>query len=593
MEAPTLVSLTMEAIKNQLVAADDILPYVYEFPWELFDYLLTFLPPLALEKVQQNMRISHIQLCVSLGRPFDSQYDWVRDRKRHGNFNEMWETLFKKQWPERVSHNEPVCGLEKQVEATDEVVNYWQQMYWETHLQNCLSAAAEAALLPLFSGCISEIIIPNSIIKHIDYNGLSNHSACEYSKLYSHCQRYGIYARTLTLHNVLCVPEICVDGLCILLNQNRGTLTSIEFIHCHLTSSSVVAICGSLKNKAFPTHGIQHFAVKASRFMNPNNIPAEFISFLSSGSSLDSLSFCESHFGKKLAKVVFRSLFDASSGLSILDLSDNKITGWLSFFSSESFKRSLSSKSLPLLRVLNLRGNQLNADDAGDLGLALDHMPNLETLDISDNPIEDQGIRSLIPYLYKASARNSPFCELKLENCALSTLGVTELLQVLFLFPKGLKSLSIADNNLGSHIAQPLAKYLRGTRIKVLNLEDNCLGPGGFEILWRDITPETNELVSINMSKNRGGTVAAKFLAKLISLSPDLVTIDARYNFMTVESLMLICSALEVAKGKLGCIDLRGNVNRELSTEEISMFSNFQHDGKPIMIVPAAPAPNS
>ena len=43
----------------------------------------------------------------------------------------------------------------------------------------------------------------------------------------------------------------------------------------------------------------------------------------------------------------------------------------------------------------DIRGNNLDKDDAVDLKCALVHMPNLEVLDISDNPLEDDGIGSV------------------------------------------------------------------------------------------------------------------------------------------------------------------------------------------------------
>lgn len=42
------------------------------------------------------------------------------------------------------------------------------------------------------------------------------------------------------------------------------------------------------------------------------------------------------------------------------------------------------------------RGNNLNKDDADGLRYALVHIPNLEVLDMSDNPIEDDGIRLVV-----------------------------------------------------------------------------------------------------------------------------------------------------------------------------------------------------
>lgn len=50
-------------------------------------------------------------------------------------------------------------------------------------------------------------------------------------------------------------------------------------------------------------------------------------------------------------------------------------------------------------------------------------------------------------------------------------------------------------------------------------------------------------------SKNRGGIGTANFLSKLISMAPELVTVDAAYNLMPLKSLTTICSALKAAKG--------------------------------------------
>lgn len=50
-------------------------------------------------------------------------------------------------------------------------------------------------------------------------------------------------------------------------------------------------------------------------------------------------------------------------------------------------------------------------------------------------------------------------------------------------------------------------------------------------------------------SKNRGGNEAAKFLTTLIPRAPELVALNAGYNFMPSQSLLSICSVLKVAKG--------------------------------------------
>lgn len=132
-----------------------------------------------------------------------------------------------------------------------------------------------------------------------------------------------------------------------------------------------------------------------------------------------------------------------------------------------------------LIKLLSgLRGNDLRKDDVESLRCALVSMPNLEILDISDNPIEDDGIRldefsfvtstfnvvgkslkaavelcrCLIPYIMEAPDRCSPLAELYLENCELSCSGATELLDSLSNLKRPLNSLSLADNGLGRFV---------------------------------------------------------------------------------------------------------------------------------------------
>jgi hypothetical protein len=67
--------------------------------------------------------------------------------------------------------------------------------------------------------------------------------------------------------------------------QNSETLTSLEFIYCKLSPTFVSAICGSLNVVNTHTHGIQHFSINTSSFLeiNPVSLPPGFVSFLSSG----------------------------------------------------------------------------------------------------------------------------------------------------------------------------------------------------------------------------------------------------------------------------------------------------------------------
>ncbi|KAK9944911.1 hypothetical protein M0R45_010453 [Rubus argutus] len=594
-EIPSLISLCIEAIKNELLRGDDLLPIIHELPSDLFDILVLRLPPLALQKLQTSM-------------PFDDRDDHEfageclgngRKRGRSWNFNKAWRNLFKSRWPE----------LGNRIEPPD-----WQQTYWETHLQNCLDEVAEIASLPSFNGCLGEIKISDSLLELIGSEGDMATLTCGYSKLYHHCQHFGYFARCLRLQNVLCDAEIShllrnsklqslelrwirskehIAGLCKLLNQNSESLTSLEFIHCMLSSASITAICCSLPTESLQTHGIKNFSINTTNFVATNSVPLELVSFLSSRRSLYSLKLSDNHLGQNFAKVVFSTLLNASSSLSILDLSENNISGWL----SQLYGRSQSNPSTPLgvgkslqsLRVLNLRGNNLNKDDADDLRCALVHMPNLEVLDMSDNPIEDDGIRSLIPYFVEASEKCTPFADLMLEKCELSCHGVTQLIKTLSSLSRPLKSLSVADNNLGSQVAAALGELLC-TSIQVLNIGGVGFGSSGFRALQEELTKEL-KLVEINISENRGGIETAKFLSKLMSKAPELVTVNASYNLMPIESLTILCSAIKAAKGTLGLLDLSGNI-WDYKPIYASMLADIQCNGRLHLILPS-PTPDA
>ncbi|KAM3683473.1 hypothetical protein ACJW31_12G150000 [Castanea mollissima] len=545
-EVPSLISLCIHSLKKELIHGDDLVPVVFELSHELFDALV--LRPFEDRNYQE-----FTDDCFRNGRK----------RGRHWNFNTAWRALYKLRWPDLVEQIEPVD---------------WQQMYWEMHLQNCLDEATEIALLPSFNGCIGDIRIPDAVLKYIGVDGQENHLTSDYLKLSYHCQAFVCYARCLRLQHILCTAETCH-----LLRTGKLKSLVLRWIRS--------------KEHSMQTHGIQHFSINASSFLEHNlfSLPVGLSSFLSSGRSLCSLNFCDNQLGRNFAKMVFNTILDVSSSISILDLSENNISGWLSDFNKRSSGGPLSSlgigKSLQSLRVLNLRGNNLRKDDAESLRYALVHMPNLEDLDISDNSIEDEGIRSLIPYFVEATERCSSLAYLNLEDCDLSCNGVTQLLNTLSTFKGPLKSLSLADNCLGSQVAVALGKFLQ-TSIEVLNIGGIGLGSTGFQELQEGMTKEL-KLVKINLSKNHGGIETAKFLSKLLSLAPKLGEVNAAYNFMPIESLSIICAALKVAKGNLERLDLM-ETTLDYQLAHASMLNGIQCNGRPIVTLPirsAAEAP--
>ncbi|KAI9121945.1 hypothetical protein K1719_006634 [Acacia pycnantha] len=594
-EVASLVSLCLGALKKEIIHGDDVLPPVYLLPSELLDALIRCLPPLGLWRLQNELPLEGQQLeGYSINHLTNK-----RKRGRDWNIDAAWQLFFKLRWPD----------LANQTQPTD-----WQQAYWETHLQNCLDEAAEMALVPSFKGCIGDVQIPEAILNHVGIFGHPDHSSFDHAKLSYHCQQFGCHARCLTLQNILCTAETSnllrecklqkltlrcirskeqIDGLCKLLAQHSKTLSSLEFVHCSLSSDFVDAICGALVSNGVQRHGLQHFSINSSSFPEPGTIslPSGLVSFLSSGRSLCSLKFSDNNLGRTFAKALFLALLNLSSNTSILDLSDNHITGWLSDFKQRPLSDSHLSfgigKSLQLLRVLNLRGNHLRKDDVESLRYALTRMPNLEDLDLSDNPIEDEGIMSLIPFFDKAYESCSSLTKLRLEDCELSCDGVSHFLHSISTFEGRLKSLSVADNFLGSEVAGALAKCM-GTSIKALNVEGIGLGPFGFKKL-QDLMKGELELVKINISKNRGGIETAMFLTKLLPLAPQLTEVNASMNLMPRECLTIICDALRLARGNLEHLDLSGH-SWEDEPDHASLHAEFLRNGKNILILRSSSA---
>ncbi|WVZ89124.1 hypothetical protein U9M48_035574 [Paspalum notatum var. saurae] len=160
----------------------------------------------------------------------------------------------------------------------------------------------------------------------------------ELSDLLQHCK-----LEKLMFIRIISEPE--VTGVCLLLRWHAETLLSLEFIHCQLYPDVMNKICESVCQKGFKSHGIQQFSIKSSRI-------------------------CE------------------TKPLTIS-------AGWLSNANQRFTTSSLAPKSdvsLNFLSVLNLRGNNLRKGDVLDLNKILIRMPNLRDLDISGNPIMDEGI---------------------------------------------------------------------------------------------------------------------------------------------------------------------------------------------------------
>ncbi|CAM8891300.1 unnamed protein product [Rhodiola kirilowii] len=586
-KVPSLVALCTEELKNRILHDEDYnVEDLCEFPPHLFEPLVMCLPPAALENFEQRCKSSR----KSKGggdRDTDEISSEMKKFKRSGLFDEAWRNLYEKRFwaPDLLLRPEP-----PELEIYDD----WQQAYWQRHLQECINLATEQVFQSSYKGHLSQVPMPSKLLDLIGYKGAPSPSISKFMMVSHHCQQYGQYARCLRIRNVICIPELCdllkttelkglilrriraydeVVALCGLLKQNIKSLISLHFVDSALSSSDTECICLSLCSKELGRHLLQHITVANSCFPNPDG----FEPFLFLGRSLRSISISNTRISQDFAERLFNILLDTSSSVEDLNLSENGISGWFSKLKQRTPKDSLKS-----LRKLSLRGNNMQKMDIDDLKFSLNFLPNLDMLDLKDNPIGDEGIGSLISCISEMAERSCFLKHLKLDNCLLSSDGAAHLLETLSSMKNQLLSLSIADNNLGSQIAAPLSRFL-STSILDLNIELIGLGAFGFEILGREIKDEL-QLKRINISRNRGKSATAKIILKLISQAPELHTIEAAQNLMPPDSTLKVCSTLLMKTGNIEMVDLDGNI---YDPSFDALGKDFKLKGKPQVMLPS------
>ncbi|KAL9670001.1 hypothetical protein QQ045_007551 [Rhodiola kirilowii] len=442
--------------------------------------------------------------------------------------------------------------------------NDWLQLYWQNHIQECLDDVGKCEQ-PFQAGASSTKVSDN-IMGHTFYEWIPSDSEAVYYKLAYHCEQYGQYARCLRIESSMCVPEICdllkncelrtlvfnfflrskeVDALCELLKQNARSLRSLTLCVCNLSSGDLKRIYNSLYLSSIQSHLLEDLNFSAAMFKKPT----EFTSFLR-GQFLRSICFSSINADRNFAKNVFTILLKNSSPVSVLDLSRNMISGWLSDL-SQNKRRSLSS-----LRALKLRGACLNSSDISDLKYAMSFIPNLESLDLSENDIKDEGIKILASCITDMAERNCFLKHLVLDHCRFTHAGCIPLLLTLSSLEKPVIALSVADNELGWGIAEPLARLINKSLVN-LEIPDIRLPPLGFDVLSREIN-DNLKLETINLSNNFGGSAVCELTLKLLSNAPKLRAIKIVDNDILPNAIKDLCSSLKKTKGNLSKVDITG-----------------------------------
>lgn len=206
-DIPSLFSLCLKTITWNIMHGCGNSQDFFELPSVFLDGLLMVLPPLALQNIYE-LSIGSSCKKVSTVNSISTNRKRGRFDEKHIELNLAWETLYKKRWPENLKKKHQLRGTEAAVTHTSTCAIDWQQLYWEEHLQDCLDAVTEQALLPSFDGDVAELEIPDNIMGLIGHSGRED---CNCSKLSYHCSKFGCYLRCLRLQSVLCRDEVFVS----------------------------------------------------------------------------------------------------------------------------------------------------------------------------------------------------------------------------------------------------------------------------------------------------------------------------------------------------------------------------------------------
>jgi uncharacterized protein (TIGR02996 family) len=175
----------------------------------------------------------------------------------------------------------------------------------------------------------------------------------------------------------------------------------------------------------------------------------------------------------------------------------------------------------PRLERLDLSSNRVTADPLGRL-LASPAVAGVDALDLSDNPLRADGLRAL------AAARLPALRTLRLVRTGPDTDGVRALAGSPVL--GGLRSLSLAVNNLGHRAAAALAAAPHAANLRVLDLGQNRVGADGAAALAA--SPHLRNLIQLDLAENLIEDAGADALAESPHLG-GLLALDVSANLFS------------------------------------------------------------
>ncbi|XP_024524973.1 NACHT, LRR and PYD domains-containing protein 5 isoform X2 [Selaginella moellendorffii] len=477
----------------------------------------------------------------------------------------------------------------------------WKDAYWEAHVQACLNAVTTKLAAPNFDGQIGDLLVPEALVYRI---GARNAACCEdsdFTSLKNTIPLLSRYVKSLRLRSVLCSSELLSlfdsaelaslsflniktstqFGLIInLLARNVRALRRLEFHYCKFFEQDFNTLLGMLKSADV----LSDFAITCSSIQVPW-ASLEMQQFLRSCRSLACVHLVSNRMHTQFTSSIVVELFSLSS-LDTLDFADNLLESCFESPTVNQFFINCAVKQLPFtpgLKVLNLKSCFLSSACVQNLVHYLKCLPHLHTLNLSDNPVADEGIKSVACCLQTSL---SALMELNVAGCELSWNGLSSLLDSLVSTNHRLRSLSVADNSFGRSGSAVLAKYLQKSAVKELDISEIGLGSLGCSSELASALIQNQTLEHLNISKNRIAFPGAELLHAVISKGQGVLTdINASFNLLNVEAMKRLASALQTkaALGRMKRLDLLGNPG--IPPPGANLFGSFSEGPDAIVLL--------
>ncbi|XP_069769049.1 NACHT, LRR and PYD domains-containing protein 3-like isoform X2 [Narcine bancroftii] len=238
------------------------------------------------------------------------------------------------------------------------------------------------------------------------------------------------------------------------------------------------------------------------------------------------------------------------------------------------------------IQQLMLNVNNLTADCTGDLSSALSKNQSLLELDLSNNKLEDAGMKNLSVFLKNPDSKiqylrlnansftaacindlssalstNQSLISLYLGNNELGDAGVRQFFKDL----KNIQELGLENNNLSACCMKDLATTISEYQsLRSLNLSCNNLGDSGLKALSEALKKPNQRLEQLHLCSAKLTASCASDVASVLSISCTLKVLDLGGNKLEDHGMKLLCEAL------------KNNSNSKIQT--LQLWKNYLHD---------------